>query len=73
MRTVLLASVGTSGRCGVSGHKHAHPKASASRSELFSSRDPFIFRACRDSHHERAPCPDNTSFAWNGRHQCGSY
>ena len=30
---------GTSGRCSVSGQKHVHPNASASRSECCSSRD----------------------------------
>ena len=29
----------TGGRCSVSGHQHVHPKASASRSEIYWSRD----------------------------------
>ena len=58
------------GRCSVYGHKQFHPNASASRSELYSSRDhtrplrlPFALPV--DSHHERTTIPEITSFDWN--------
>ena len=39
LHRIARMCAGTGGRCSVSGLKHLHPKASASRSELCSSRD----------------------------------
>ena len=71
---VLLASVlETCGRCSVSGQKHVHPKASASRSECCLSRFPLFSP-------QRTTIPEKTSFDWNGiftqrvnRYWYGSY
>ena len=38
---VVCKCAGTSGRCRFSGQKHLHPRASASRSEFYSSRGPL--------------------------------
>ena len=63
---IVRKCVGTCGRCSVPGQEHVHPKASASRSEFYSSRDhlpsPSIFRTCYISHHERTTIPKNTPF-----------
>ena len=58
----------TGGRCRVSGQKHFHPTTSVSRSKLsfFTGPhppSPVVFRDCHGSHHERAPFPENTTFA----------
>ena len=66
LHRVARRCLGTGGRCSVSGEKHVHPKASASRSECYSSRDharlfQVVFRARHDSHHQRTTIPEHTS------------